>query len=233
MSGILGGMFARHTAEKALQENEARYRSLLQNLGDAITVLDGDGRIQYETVAAERITGFSTRQRTGKLVFDYIHPEDVELVYRVSKSVLSSPEREAKVEFRHAHVNGSWRILEAVAKNYLHLPSINGIVVTTRDVTERKRITAQMARLAQVVGTVNDFIVMMDMDGRIEYVNKGVLERLEYTENELIGLQGRVLLSPSNPSNLRDDIVTTVQDRTWKGDVLLLTARGEEFWVHT
>lgn len=232
MSGILGGRLARHDAEQTVQENERRYRSLLQNLSDAITVLDSDGIIQYETVAAERMTGFSTRQRLGRLVFDYIHPDDVELVYRTSKLVLSAPEREEKIEFRHAHVNGSWRTLEAVAKNYLHLPSIKGIVVTTRDVTERRSISAQITRLAQVVSSVNDLIVMMDLNGKIEYVNNAVLERLGYARDELIGLQGRVLLSPANPANLRDDVYATVATGTWKGDVLLISVRGEEFWVH-
>jgi PAS domain S-box-containing protein len=232
MSGILGGRLARHTAEQTVQENERRYRSLLQNLSDAITVLDKDGSILYETVAAERMTGFSTRQRLGRLVFDYIHPDDVEIVYRTSRLVLSAPEREEKIEFRHAHVNGSWRTLEAVAKNYLHLPSINGIVVTTRDVTERRSTSAQITRLAQVVSSVNDLIVMMDLNGKIEYVNNAVLERLGYMQEELIGLQGRVLLSPSNPANLRDDVYATVATGTWKGDVLLISVHGEEFWVH-
>jgi PAS domain S-box-containing protein len=232
MSGILGGRLARHRAEQTVQENERRYRSLLQNLSDAITVLDMDGTILYETVAAERMTGFSTRQRLGRLVFDYIHPDDAEVVYRTSKLVLSSPEREEKVEFRHAHVNGSWRTLEAVAKNYLHLPSINGIVVTTRDVTERRSISAQITRLAQVVSSVNDLIVMMDLSGRIEYVNSAVLERLGYSQDELIGLQGRVLLSPANPANLREEVYATVATGTWKGDVLLISVHGEELWVH-
>ena len=232
MSGILGGMFARHTAEQALQENETRYRSLLQNLSDAITVLDGYGNILYETVATERMSGFSIRQRQGKSIFSYIHPDDVEHVRHMSKRIVAYPEREEKIEFRHAHVNGSWVIVEAIAKNYLHLPSIGGVVVTTRDITERKRISTQISRLAHVVRSVNDLIVIMDMEGRIEYVNQAVLDRLGYTEDELVGLQGRVITSPANPANLREDILASVREKNWKGDLLLITARGEEFWVH-
>jgi PAS domain S-box-containing protein len=232
MAGILGGIFASEQARGALEQSELRFRSLVQNLSDAITVLGADGEILYETVAVERMSGYSIKERNGKIIFPYIHPDDIEHVKEVSKRVLSHPAYEEKVEFRHRHVNGSWLDLEGIAKNYLHVPSINGIVVTSRDVSERRRFNEQMARLAQVVESVSDYIVIADPRGRIQYVNRPVLARYGYTEAELLGQSSEIFLSPGNPSNLREELLNQTLAGGWKGDLLNITKHGSEFWVY-
>lgn len=232
MAGTLGGVFAREETRAVLQQSETRFRSLVQNLSDAITVLSENGEILYETVATERMSGFNINDRLGKIIFPYIHPDDIDRVVAVSKRVLSHPEHEEKVEFRHRHVNGRWLELEAIAKNYLHVPSIGGIVVTSREIGERRRIGAQVARLAHVVESVSDFIVITDLRGSIEYVNRPVLERFGYTEPELVGRPSSVFLSPGNPTNLGRDLYKQTFAGGWKGDILNITRRGEEFWVY-
>ncbi len=232
MSDIFGSMLARREVERVLQESETRFRSLLQNLSDAITVLSASGNILYETVATERMSGFSLRQRIGGSIFQFIHPEDVDRVKSIAVRVLEFPEHEEKFEFRHAHVNGSWLTIEAIAKNYLHFPSIHGIVVTSRDVTERKKLTGQIGRLAHVVESVKDFIVITDVRGVIEYVNQPVLDRFGYQSHELIGQQAGIMLSPANPSNLGMDLFKSTLSGSWKGDLLNITKNGEEFWVY-
>ncbi|MFA6233867.1 MAG: response regulator [Bacteroidota bacterium] len=232
MAGILGGMFTREETRGILQQSETRFRSLVQNLSDVITVLNRRGEIIYETIATERMSGYSVKERIGKKIFPFIHPDDVERLIAVSKRVLSHPEHEEKVEFRHRHVNGSWLELEGIAKNYLHVPSIGGIVVTSRDVSERKRITAQIAQLAHVVESVGDYIVITDLRGKIQYVNKPILERFGYAEAELIGQPSRLFLSPGNPSNLGKELIEQTLTGGWKGDLLNITKHGDEFWVY-
>ena len=232
MAGTLGGAFAREDARSRLEESELRFRSLVQNLSDAITVLGEEGEIVYETVATERMSGFAIRERIGKKIFPFIHPDDVDRIKAVSKRVLSHPEYEEKVEFRHRHVNGSWLELEGIAKNYLHVPSIRGIVVTSRDVSERRRFGVQVARLARVVESVPDYIVITDLGGLIQYVNHPVLSRFGYAEHELLGKPSAMLLSPTNPSNLSAELRRETLAGGWKGDLLSITRAGEEFWVY-
>ncbi|MFZ1729158.1 MAG: response regulator [Bacteroidota bacterium] len=232
MASILGGMFIREETRGILQQSETRFRSLVQNLSDAITVLSSTGEILYETVATERMSGYNLKDRLGKKIFPFIHPEDVQRLLEVSTRVLSHPEHEEKVEFRHRHVNGSWVELEGIAKNYLHIPAIDGIVITSRDVSERKRITAQISRLAHVVESVSDYILISDLRGKIQYVNKPVLTRFGYSEAELIGQPSSILLSQGNPSNLVQELFTETFAGGWKGDLLNTTKHGNEFWVY-
>ena len=232
MAGTLGGLFIRETARQALEQSETRFRSLVQNLSDAITVLSETGTILYETITVERMSGFSVNRRHGKAIFEFLHPDDIAKVKAVSKRVLAHPGREEKVEFRHRHVNGRWLELEAIAANYLHVPTIRGIVVTSRDISERKRIGAEFARLAHVMESVSEFIVIVDLDGRIEHVNRAVLERFGYTEDQLIGREARILLSENNPGNLADQLRSETLTGGWRGDLINVTASGEEFWVY-
>lgn len=230
MAGILGGIFAREEDRRALEQSEIRFRSLVQNMSDAITILNPQGEILYETVAAERMSGFSARQRIGSSVFSYLHPDDVENARKTARRVLAHPAHEEKIEFRHRHVNGTWIDLEGIAKNYLHVPTINGIVVTSRDSSERKRISSQVARLAHLVESVNEYIAITNLDGRIEYVNHSLIRKFGRTEEDLIGQPLDVLFASGNPSNLGMVLFEWSGEDGWSGDVLNVTAKGEEFW---
>jgi signal transduction histidine kinase len=78
----------------------------------------------------------------GQNVFDFIHPDDLKYVQEEFVNTLGeSPDAQPKaVELRLRHKDGSWRIVESVARNLLNNPSVNGVIINTRDVTERKRI---------------------------------------------------------------------------------------------
>jgi len=232
MAGILGGLFAREEDRQALEQSETRFRSLVQNLSDVITVLNPTGEILYETVAAERMSGYSSRQRIGASIFDFLHPDDVERVKVVARRVLSHPEHEEKFDFRHRRVNGTWIELEGIAKNYLHIPTINGIVVTSRDSSERKRISAEVARLAHLVESVNEYITITDLEGRIEYVNSSLIRKYGYAEEDLRGQPIDILFSRGNPSNLGKVLFEQGNTDGWQGDVLNVTAQGQEFWAY-
>lgn len=135
----------RHRAEEILRESEERFRSLVQNATDLIAVVDARGVIQYESPSVERVLGYRPEERVGTSAFDYIHPEDLERTKRTLAEGLRTTSANGKVtsgkkvEGRIRHADGSWRYLEAVASNLLEDPGVRGIVINSRDVTERKR----------------------------------------------------------------------------------------------
>ena len=80
---LLFGLYARFVvarrerAEEALASSEKRFRSLVQNASDVITILDADGRVRYVSPSVERVLGYSPEQYLGQDVFDYVHSGDV------------------------------------------------------------------------------------------------------------------------------------------------------------
>ena len=136
----------RKRVEEALREREERFRSLIENASDVITVLDGDGVMLYESPSTERVLGYDRRGFTGDSAFLFVHPDDIERLTRVFEELRHQPGATRAIEFRVRHGSGEWRVLEALARNQLDNPALAGIVVNSRDVTERKRAEDELQR---------------------------------------------------------------------------------------
>jgi PAS domain S-box-containing protein len=148
----------RREAEQALRENEERFRALIENALDIIAVLGTDGIIRYKSPSVERVLGYKSADLVGKNIVKYIHPEDVADFLSTLAQVAENPCVTLSIEFRFQHQDGSWRILEAIGKNFrdrtsssqlaasnaagctsIFDPGASTIVVNSRDITERKR----------------------------------------------------------------------------------------------
>ncbi len=138
----------RKRAEEALKESEERFRSLVRNASDMIVVLDADGTITYESPAVERILGYRPEERIGTCAFDHLHPDDAGPVRSRFDELLEKPDERLSAEYRVRDKEGSWRHFEVIGANMLHDPSIGGIVINARDITERKRTEEELTRLA-------------------------------------------------------------------------------------
>jgi diguanylate cyclase (GGDEF)-like protein/PAS domain S-box-containing protein len=135
-------------ADRAGRQSEARFRSLVQNASDVITVLDPEGMILYESPAVERILGFQPHVRVGTDGLSCIHPDDrVAALVRLG-DVFKQPDSFHSLELRVQHADGSWRWLELHFANLLHDPSVRGIVANYRDISERKKLEAQLKHQA-------------------------------------------------------------------------------------
>jgi len=124
---------------KVLRQSEERFRSLVQNSSDIVTVLQADGTISYESPSIAHILGYRPEELVGKKVFEFVHPEDASNVFAVFSEGIQRPDIAVRVEFRFRHANGSWVYIESFSKNHLDDPIIQGVVVNSRDITERKR----------------------------------------------------------------------------------------------
>ena len=142
--GVMLDVTERKQAEEALRQNEERFRSLVQNASDVITILDEDGTILYDSPAIERVLGYEPGERVGKPASKYFHPEDVEQVKRSFARALEQIGVRPPLEFRIRHKNGSWRYVEVTRTNLLDDPAVRGVVSNSRDVTERKRLEEQL-----------------------------------------------------------------------------------------
>ncbi len=139
-NGVMLDITDRKRAEKALEESEERFRSLIQNSSDIIVILDEKGLLTYQTPSVERILGYQPGYLIGKSPLDLIHPDDIEKVAGDLKEVYQATNPGTPTEFRFRRADGIWIYLEAIGKNLLDFPGINGIVITARDITERKKV---------------------------------------------------------------------------------------------
>jgi diguanylate cyclase (GGDEF)-like protein/PAS domain S-box-containing protein len=148
--GTLQDITGLRRTEAELRKSEERFRSLVQNSLDVITVIDAGGTIVYYSPSAERVMGYKPEEFIGKdaLEVSQIHPEDLPRVQDIFGYLVENPGVNYSMELRMRHADGSWRVIEAMGNNLLDDPSVNGIVVNSRDVTERKIFEKQLSHQA-------------------------------------------------------------------------------------
>ena len=130
----------RGRAVEALERREEHYRSLIENSLDLVSIVNADGTIRYASPSHERVLGYRLDELVGRNVLDFVHASDVAQVQEALHEV--DPARAVECRFRHQ--DGSWRMLESFGRNLSHLPGVAGVVVNSRDVTERKRLEEQL-----------------------------------------------------------------------------------------
>jgi diguanylate cyclase (GGDEF)-like protein/PAS domain S-box-containing protein len=131
------------------EDTDARFKALVQNSADIITIHDTDGVTVFESPAASRVLGYPPGQLIGRTPFDSIHPRDAGRVREAFDQVLRGEKQTTPVEFRFRRANGSWIHLEAVGTNLVDYPGIEGVVLTSRDITQRKLAEERIQYLAQ------------------------------------------------------------------------------------
>ena len=149
--GTVEDITQRKRAEDGLRRSEAHFRSITENSLDLVSILDRDGAGRYHSPSHLRVLGYTPEELNGTNPFALVHPDDVARVAAAFTIGLTGVTSTPRLEFRFRHRDGSWRVLETIAKNMLDDPNIAGIVVNSRDITQRKQ--AEMRQAAQYAVT--------------------------------------------------------------------------------
>jgi PAS domain S-box-containing protein len=120
------------------------FRALVENVGDVITLLDRDATIIFHSSAINEVLGYDASAVTGMNVFDGIHPADRDNMRNRFAHCLETPDWVSMDSFRLPHRDGSWRWIEARAKNLLDDPEVGAILCISRDVTTARRLEQQL-----------------------------------------------------------------------------------------
>jgi diguanylate cyclase (GGDEF)-like protein/PAS domain S-box-containing protein len=130
------------------RRSEARFQTLVQSASDVILIARPDTTITYQTPSAQRILGYEPGSLEGKKLTSLLHPADVEKAMAQYGGVAFRSGTSVTAEWRIHHGDGSWRDVEVVANNLLSEPTVEGIVLTLRDVTERKGLEEELKHQA-------------------------------------------------------------------------------------
>jgi len=139
---------ARLRAETTARENEARFRALVQHSSDVITIVEADTRVRYVSPSVTRVFGYQPSELEGTCLTDLLHPEDLARGVESFSAATARPGVTSPTEWRIRHRDGRWLHVEALGTNLLHEPTVRGIVVNSRDVSERKALEAQLTHQA-------------------------------------------------------------------------------------
>ncbi|WP_293012287.1 PAS domain S-box protein [Mongoliibacter sp.] len=174
-----------------VMESERRFKTLVQDGGDLISILDKSGKYLYVSPTSENILGILPEQLLGKNAFDYIHKEDLNRV-KFNFEHLFYQKRLEIEPFRFVDIHGNWRWLETVATNMIADPLIEGIVVNSRDITDKyeaqQKLAKSEARYRVFFESQTNYVIRTDLEGNYTYSNKKFLDEFGWVyDGEPIG----------------------------------------------
>jgi diguanylate cyclase (GGDEF)-like protein/PAS domain S-box-containing protein len=187
--------------EETIRASETRLSGLVANISDVIFVLNADGEPQYVSPTSEQIFGYpGCGWPVGRTIFDLVHPDDRDRLLELWNGAHRAPGRLRPLELRLQRNDGSWIYAEMTANNLLDDPAVNGIVVTARDVTERKRgeealhasehrLRESEARYRAVVDDQTELVCRYLPDATLTFANRAFSEFFGCNSDALAGVK--------------------------------------------
>jgi len=145
---VMSDVTDRKNINEVIRDSEERFRQLIENTSDIISIVEPSGLIRYQSPSVVRVLGIDPTQMIGKRLFEFVHPDDQENMERLFAKLLETPGESLAVEARYRHSEGHWRSLEQVATNLTGQPGVRGILLNSRDITERREEQLKLDFLA-------------------------------------------------------------------------------------
>ena len=242
---VLQDVTERNRIMDAVRTSERRFRNLIENSADAFFVIDPTGKLIYRSESGTRLSGYSAEQILGQQIMDFLLAADIAAAQRALGEVLAAPGRIVRIELRLCRSDGSVIDVEFVAKNCLDIPEVGGIVVTARDITERKqaeqllrervKLQDQLVRIAaSVPGLIYSFQLLPNGATRMPYAS-GALEEIFALEPAQVSEDAApifALIHADDVGRVRESIAESARTLDpWRSEFRLRQARQGEIWV--
>jgi diguanylate cyclase (GGDEF)-like protein/PAS domain S-box-containing protein len=131
-----------------VRRSEARFQTLVQNASDVILIVRPDTTITYQSPSAQKILGYAAGTLEGREFTSLIHPDDVEQALAGYTAVALGSGTSVTALWRVKHFDDSWRHIEVITTNLLGDLTVEGMVLTMRDVTERMGLEEELKHQA-------------------------------------------------------------------------------------
>ncbi|HEY3329304.1 MAG TPA: EAL domain-containing protein [Capsulimonadaceae bacterium] len=132
----------------ARRRSEARYSAMLRNATDITLIVGDDGRVKFQTAAMETVFGHRADSLHEQSLIGYVHPSESTRIEALLSGIAQSPGGTVETEVRIRDANGSFRPAEVTITNMTDVADVGGLVVTCRDITDRKKFEGQILHQA-------------------------------------------------------------------------------------
>ena len=197
----------------ALTQSEKYFRSLIEHGNDIIVRVDAEGIIRYASPSATRLLSQSAEKLYGRSLFDFIHPDDQASARHLLRAI---PAEVYTNECRLGYEASGWTMLECIASNLLDDPAVQGIVINSRDITERKAAERKLETFARSLEQRNrelqDFahVASHDLQEPLRKI-QAFGERLQHKCGADIGEQGLDYLDRmTNAAQRMQELITSL-----------------------
>ena len=233
-------------AEQALLNTKQQLRSVIDFLPDATFVLDNDQKVVIWNRAMEKMSGVLKEDMIGKGDHEYAIPFYGE---RRTQLLDLFDMNDADLAAKYANIRRTGEILDAETfcpalhegkGAYVWATGVPlydaagkriGAIESIRDITERKKSEDFLRKLTHGIEHSASAVLITDLHGEIEYVNKKFTQLTGYTPEEAVGRNPRILKSDATPREVFDNLWRTIlSGQEWRGELLNRRRNGEVYW---
>jgi PAS domain S-box-containing protein len=213
--------------------SERRLLALTEHAQDIITIAAADGRMKYVSGGVQNSLGYTSEERESNYVFELAHPDDQSELLAKFQQLVAGEIKGFSREFRTRHKDGSYRWLESRCVSALDNPVIGGIVINSRDITERKQAEFRLAQREEVfrlaAEAVDGVIFEWDIVKGVVHRSRGVQEVLGIVPEHLESSAGAWFerIHPRDFSAVKKSIsVALINGRGWATTYRIRDAKG-------
>jgi len=215
------------------QRSEERFGSLVDNSSDIVAIMDDHGRLTYVSPVAVRLLGYPSDFRGIDHVLDLVHPDDRDDAARMLDDVRFG--KRVPIEVRLRHVAGTFHWFEVLGVDLQSDPNIAGIVLTAREIGDRKAAEQQLqlseARFKALVQNSSDVVLVVGANGTVRYASPSVVSTMGLSPDEMMG---RTLEEAFRDSGVDwEDALRSGHDQGEHPELLEFGFRNERSdWIH-
>ncbi len=229
---IMADVTSRNAATAALRSNEQLLNLLVTASSDAISIVEADGTLRYSSPVADRILGYPAGgSPLGINAFELVDHQDRDAMVAMFEGFRQNSGIQNPTELRLLKADGSPIWVEIVANNLLSDPDVCGIVLSTRDITDRKASQSALAmseaalsesesRYRGIVEDQTELVCRYLPDTTLTFVNAAFASYYGRSASDLVGTKLLDVFEPhERPAELarlqsfgKDFVVTTLED---------------------
>ena len=227
--------------DEALRQSEQKFRSIVENSNDGISLIDDSGKIVEWNASQEYITGLKREEVLGKFAWDIefqLRPDEqkTEEAYEKIKSFLLRLTDKGRIALKGWFEDQEIQLADGTRRT-IHevlfpIKTKNGfsIGVTTHDVTERKKTETALRIKNMAIEASLDAICMADPSGDLFYINDSMQKMLGYQREEI---EGRSLLDFLQDPREAEEIARQLSSTgRWEGELIAEKKDGSPIDVH-
>ena len=205
-------------AAEALRESDRQFRELAETVAAATFVYQGT-RFRYVNAAAEKLTGYTRDELLSRSFWDVVHPDDRDMVRERGLARQRGEPVPPRYDFRIVRKDGEERWVDFTA-GMVHYRGEAAALGTAFDITEHRRIQAELQRQALVFDNLYDAVMISDFDGRLVAWNRAAERVYGWTRDEALGRGPELWLGRERAAELSRAIFDALdREGRWQGEV--------------
>ncbi|MDA3912068.1 MAG: PAS domain S-box protein [Bacteroidales bacterium] len=234
ISHIIANTYERKIIGDNLRESEEMFKKITSGAMDGIILIDSTGKVNYWNPAAQTIFGYSRSEMTGNDLHKLLPSKDDGQKYEANKIQFANTGTGnaigKNIELK-AYQKGGIPIDIELSLSSLKIKGEWHALGIVRNISERKYAENQLKTLSKAVEYASASIVITDINGDIEYVNKEFFETTGYSKEEVLGQNPRILSSGKHPKSFYKNLWDTITEgKSWKGEFHNKRKNGETYY---